>query len=263
MKRAMKTLAIASLTLLVGCLALASQDGAWPCSSSADCDPGQRCKLENHVTNARKCLDALACTFNEDCDEGFVCDDGTCFAGNCSANDAYVCGAYGCDAEQHRCRTECETPDDCHAPSDLCEAHVCHRPECYGSYPSSGCGGFRCKDGKCPKSCASSEDCDVGNACLRGRCVDAYAVGRYCRDDGDCPIGTCKGGTCYAGNLCAQRQCGPDQGYDCGTCSGDTHCDRDGKCAHNCAVGSCGMHGAIDCGACERDYRCVSGICTF
>ncbi len=131
------------------------------------------------------------CESNDDCDDGFACDQGSCKPLPCeddeACQDGEVCVEGACIEGQR-----CEVEDDC--PSDAtCTDGFCK--------PQGSCMGDRqcdadeiCEDGRCQTrpECREDSDCEGLEDCVGDRCVPGI-----CRGNDDCDEGEiCFGGEC-------------------------------------------------------------------
>ena len=253
-----------------GCLALASHDGAWPCTDDSDCSGGRVCRSLANMQ--RQCMDRLTCSPSVPCDPGSWCDSGTCKQQQCTA-DAQ-CGTYRCS--QYICETSCESDASCRSGA-VCESGACTPPKCDGRAPEQ-CGHFLCADGRCLTECTSAADCKRGYSCLDGQCectADVSADASNCGSCGHaCPKGTsCSGGQCTCTGtqiLCGSKCILPaSDPLNCGACG--KACDS----AHpSCIGGECTCYGIVcggacvdaneNCGACGHSCQggtCSAGVC--
>lgn len=169
-----------------------------PCDTSADCAAGVcdratgrcvACRVTNEcpdgqLCEAFVCRDVASCTGDLDCtSSGLVCDKAAshCVACNTSADcPDGPCVGHSC-VESRACDSSLECTD-----LNMVCAPV-RSPAWPESYAGKGCA-----------ECADAQDCDVGEACLEGLCVDVCAQqGRIC---GGVAGATC--GECAAGGVC-------------------------------------------------------------
>ncbi len=258
------------------------------CTTSRDCDPGQRCVLSDKPFYVCQLDDEQHCSYNSECPGSQIC---------------------GVDLE---CRDECRADTDC-VPNQTCTRRTCAGEDelvdgelpaaddastalpC--SYNSDCPAGLLCRDGVCSVECKADVDCAAGQTCSKGRCAGGGAGGSggsggssgasaggaggsggagACLYDSDCGAGKrCISGTCRCqcnadqdcsgGDVCDGCACVPDApdgappGYG-------TACDVNSDCASSLICGNAGhcvyaCSGDADCplGNCCSDHRCVTG----
>jgi hypothetical protein len=226
------------------------------------------------------CRAGSSCIDVADCEEGLLCNDGTCIEAGCingvqDGNETDKdCGGGGC--------VPCTTGQGCHRSSD-CDSQVCSGVECVapacddrvenGKETALDCGGG------CPP-CAADQPCEVGDDCTSGQCFSG-SCGSDCTEglancDEDnangCEInvrtdvvncGSC-GHICklpHATAECTAGEChvttdGCDAGY----------ADCNGKPEDGCEVNL--KTNKLNCGTCDKvcpnlngDPSCVAGTC--
>ncbi|MEM6925720.1 MAG: hypothetical protein AAF602_02230 [Myxococcota bacterium] len=130
-----------------------------PCDPSA-CSGGYGCDELGF------CLDS--CVGDEDCRDGFLCQDRECEVACVDAN----CGRYSCDQTSNTCFTRCQVDRNCN------EGFVCPlgRERCQRVCEDADCsGGFACDElrNECNTDCFTSLDCREGFTCdsLSGNCL--------------------------------------------------------------------------------------------
>jgi len=171
------------------------------CDGEGGCVPGPITPCES----GHACLDKVCttdCTENRHCSDGFYCLDGDCVAGPACSGD---------------------------------------RREAYDQLGRrTRCGLTYCREGACPPSCQTADDC-VSGICdgVTGTCSSA------CSEELACSKGAyCLEGTCVTGDRCSQDartsydHVGTPIACNLGYC-------RDGTCAQDCQVNS----------------DCISGLC--
>ncbi len=157
--------------------------GGWGCSTNADCAAGCWCD-----TSSGSCIETGFCSFNEDCPQGYVCDDRQ----SCVPDGSQSCWETGCAWGSY-----CDSWSGECVPSTTCNA-------------DADCGtGYACFGGTCtPTGCIDDTQCAAGCYCdeASGGCVES----NYCSSDLDCP----------SGQECdeARGTCIPDETPDPVTC---------------------------------------------
>ncbi|EYF02433.1 hypothetical protein [Chondromyces apiculatus] len=174
------------------------------------------------------------------CQEGYVCDKGTCVQacgiGEFVCFDGKVCDANGfcvdpacadvvCDAGQVCVGGTCKAPCDgvsCPYPTvcrvgacvDPCanvmcdDGQVCDNGVCRTSCSCAPCaGGLSCEaqSGVCLEEACLTVTCDAGTHCVAGTCVDS-----------------CEGATCPSGQVCTEGACVDDPNAGTGGNGGGT-----------------------------------------
>ncbi|MFI5301701.1 MAG: hypothetical protein ACHREM_26735, partial [Polyangiales bacterium] len=103
-------------------------------------------------------------------------------SGVCAAGAATPCAGYACDAAGASCKTMCATNGDC-TNGYVCVSNACvpQSTSCTADGLStitndgqtSSCAPFKCKGGRCPTSCATTQDCTSGLICdsASGACI--------------------------------------------------------------------------------------------
>lgn len=152
------------------------------------------------------------------CDEGFVCDRGTCVprcgSGEFRCQFGLQCNARGVCVDPRCVDVECPSGEVCVAGEciDACDGVVCPY-------------GHECRAGACIDMCAGVE-CDEGYSCQLGVCVNCGCTG--CGDD--------SGLICGSGNVCIPEVC------EAMSCSDGQHCVEqggNGVCVSNCEGAQC------------------------
>lgn len=285
------------------------------CVTDADCPPGyeciggecvpeddEECETDEDCPGDMVCDDGecVDCIVDEDCDEDEKCEDNVCVSTECETDDDCVDECEGttllvkkCDTDTNECYVfeeeeeslecidvdeECtedsECADKCFDDDLLITACDTSDNECYVEsveFESDAC-----------IACDDDEDCDDGDGCTEGECVDGSC--QFLQeddltscDDGD---GYCCGGVCVTniegdnyhedckgepsceegvvsydysneGNVCGDNEC---RVCNEGFCSYDDHslCDDH----EMCSFGEC-----VECGdQCELgEIRCMEG----
>ena len=178
------------------------QDGACvaptSCSSADDCEEGEICE-------DGACVVPTSCSSADDCEEGQICDNGTCAAAGqqaCTANNDCgpdkLCHEGQCFCDCHgspiscseqcgdRCLEEsvncpCQGDGECTPPQKCVPnangQNVCSDDDGVGMCPDGSrinCNEV-CPDGSRPancRSCNGDSDCNEGQICNRGTCVE-------------------------------------------------------------------------------------------
>ncbi len=130
-----------SLSLLVGCLALADSPERWPCTSNDDCEGSEIC--ESSASSS---------------DSGDVCFNP---ASPC-ASDVDCPRSYLCDPDAQRCRKRCSAGATC-AAGEACVHEVCFEHQCDEAHPEV-CNGKKCEQSACIGPCPQW-GCNEGWTC--------------------------------------------------------------------------------------------------
>ena len=260
---------LAVLLALAGCEGTAQQGEAywvipdstapWPDAIAGDNRAGDDATgdrgAEDETTTDQDGETSPACTDDEDCPAGHVCDDHSCVPMctpeelACDGLNILECAADGlswlpagtCDDGDSCTEDDCVAGDCLHEPIESC----CEPP------------------------------CPMGQFCFDGECVcAAQCLGKQCGDDGcggscgECPEQhhCTPAGLCVCDPFCVDKHCGPDGcGGSCGTCEGPQDICMDGQCICQpaCAGKDCGSDGCSGtCGACPTQHECTDeGLC--
>ena len=198
------------------------------------------------------------CYANGTCDGGLKCVSNTCINDSGGGTSLPACVCCGCDSGGSLSLSygSCPSGFTCAAVGneivclpgsssfDLDTSYECkgscYPPQCPQCQPS--CSGHDCGDDGCGGSCGN---CEQGEVCSDGQCVDSGACTSTCGSEG-CECGVVCGtscGSCPEGNSCndgchcqcmpqcSGKECGDDGcGESCGSCGGGESC-QDGQCA--------------------------------
>ncbi len=221
------------------------------CTIDEDCDDGNPCTADvcaagscSNDPNSAPCDDGNACT------TGDQCSAGTCIAGapvDCS--DGEPCTDDSCDPTTGCLNTDntdpCDDNDAC-TTSDTCAGGVC-----VGGPPLHCDDGEPCTDDSCDSSvgCITSPNsapCDDGNACTT---------------DDLCAGGVCVGSlppNCDDGQVCTDDSCDPATG--CVNAPNSDPCDDGDACTTGdlCANGVCVSGAPLDC---ADNNPCTDDLC--
>jgi MYXO-CTERM domain-containing protein len=158
------------------------------------------------------------------CDEGFVCDRGSCVG--------------ACGTGEFRCRDGLE-----------CDRGFCKDPLCVGKTCEAG---KACRAGDCVGAC-DGVTCPTGEECQLGHCVDLCA-GVTCLEKQVCEGGLCMAEcgcrACGAGKACGASGKCVETGCEAKTCEAGQVCVAGGTCKDAC-------DGAV----CPGGAGCVDGKC--
>jgi hypothetical protein len=137
------------------------------CTTSRDCDPGQRCVASDRPFHVCQLAEERNCSYNSDCPSGQVC---------------------GVDLQ---CRDQCAADRDC-VKEQVCVAGTCADSveltdgelvsagddagvEAGGGQPclyTSECASpLICKNQFCSRECLAPADCNAGYDCVNSRCI--------------------------------------------------------------------------------------------
>jgi cysteine-rich repeat protein len=260
-------------------------NGCVECVTTADCDDGDACTVEQCV--AGTCVVAPirdCCTVDRDCDDRDPCTPDRCVASRCESGPP----AAGCCTEE-TAPTRCADGNPCTA--DFCIGGVCRHAQ-----PVAGC-------------CRDDAGCDDGSPCTLDKCDPLLHVCLHVRDpeasvtccdvhwdcdDGDpATLDSCEGGTCVSvadGLYCdASTPCPPPEVPACmlsqcvrnrcmyvtsqGCCTKKEDCDdynpcTTNECRNNACVFTpiprcCGNDAdCADANPCNLD-ACVRGVCRY
>jgi hypothetical protein len=154
-----------------------------------------------------------------------------------------------CDDVDNDCNGEVDDGDLCN-PDQICLRGTCVGNCSTGEFQCEP--GLACDDGYCVDPDCVGVDCDVGDVCRNGECVNACSgivcpVGQDCID-GRC-IAACAGVTCAAGSVCDRGVC---VGLcSCTGCPAGEECHPDGLCVEP------GCENVM----CDPGQTCVGGNC--
>ena len=213
------------------------------CRRDSDCNDSNPCTVD-------RCTSENACT-HENLPDGATCDEldpclnaGFCLAGSCVASqtdccpDPPECGALsvGTDTNADGCVDRCICVDGAEVGPEglcvpICNATAVACPE--GAAPSDedgdGCADeCACVIDDCTP-CATSNDCDDGEACTEDLCVNSICVSSPLADCGACES------SCDCLSIGAADAFATPCPIDCPTCGNYWAC-KEGKCAVECGV---------------------------
>ena len=231
------------------------------CTTSRDCDPGQRCVASDRPFHVCQLAVETKCSFNSDCAAGQVCgvdgqcrdqckvdrdclDGQRCFSASCADVTELVDGGLpAVDAGVEVSGSPCSYNSECDAPL------VCRAGQC----------AFECL---ADVDCASGYGCDASHRCRAG--------------GGDGGVLPCGQAACTAGgHKCGKVADGCGATIDCGGCGTGEVCS--GAAGPNtCITGSCtplscsargkncgplgdGCGALLACGACKGTDVCGGG----
>lgn len=221
------------------------------CSTGGDAlcaSRGQQCV----TTGAFPCVQcqAIQCSDDTQCLNGFVCTNGTCTA---ACTDDAQCGA-GQICEAGRCTDGCTNNAQCRAG----EACVNGRCLFQGCRNDAECPlGQFCNAGTCAQGCKNDNECVIGR-CINHRC-------QPCASDKECLAGEkCINGQCTVPAVLSLAQvCGNgkvEAGEQCD--NGVANADTSGStCRMDCSVNRCG-DGVVDAPTEECDAGSANGNST-
>jgi hypothetical protein len=218
------------------------------CSKDEDCSGDTRgCLVSSHV--------CVACTKNEHCGDGMVCDQTTFHCVQC--NGPADCGPDAvCDRVQQRC-FQCLGDTDCH---DLEKSTCSRRRECVDCEDNLGCAAPTpvCNVDTCVE-CTSDTNCSGD----KHRCTsDDHCVECLTRD-GDCRVAgkpVCIVGERRCVQCIADRDCGDPGASHCNASNACAGCSDDSQCAHLPATPYCD-EAAHRCVECDKRLGCDNNAC--
>jgi hypothetical protein len=228
---------------------------AFECASDADCSPGYTCYTFAEATDCgSKCIpvedsdgdedeDVLPCTTDLDCEQDFICvngscqyanppckEDSDCWTDQCCVNDR--CGDCLVDGDA----VDGDEPIDGDEPVDGDEDGDMDNPDCESCQRSTDCSdGQVCGEGGCCMDsceitgCPDGQSCNPNNGycewcdttCPQGQCCNYHEDFWYC---GSCCVPPCADGEACQGGRCVElscptcepgQRCGADTGYIC------------------------------------------------
>ncbi|MFW5878656.1 MAG: hypothetical protein ACOCVR_02455 [Myxococcota bacterium] len=246
------------------CLSFGCGERAAKCSTTGDCDDGMVCEEGS-------CVEDAGCAGDEDCEEGWFCISGECVArevGSACGADAPCPGELVCRDELPGgyCTSACDSQDDCPAGSvcvvqggeGICLASCESGEQCRE--------GYACSAGVCTLPCSADAECPGGHVCIDGAC-EGSGVGLPCGSDGECEdglgcVGAGSGGYCTNG--CADDGECPI-GSICGDLFGEQVCLAACRDDVDCGEGLCHQGGCVPrCSEsdCPEGFFCAdSGLC--
>jgi hypothetical protein len=226
------------------------------------------CTTSDHVACGGTCVPGNCCTNNE-CSNGFACQNNVCSSSQCADPAGIVCHA------------KCVPPGQCAScggsgqpccPGNTCTAGKCSNGVC--------CPGNQINcNGRCQQCCVVSDCISMPGqtpSCNNGTCQYSPTCGAA---DGVCPTGCtndvdckkalgaacmnnaeCESNTCADRHCCTRAACGA-----CLSCTGSA-----GTCVANDAVGGCATGQVCVNGACKKQNgvsctdasECQTGLCT-
>jgi hypothetical protein len=282
-----------SETLFCGAFACGQAACLQACAVEADCAPGRYChagSCEHKAPQGGACSSDLQCGTGF-CVDGVCCDsacDGQCQA--CDAPDsvgtcAPVKGApHGqrpaCAGDGSKCSGTCDGQDvsSCAVPD---ESVVCREASCaafvavkaaacdgHGACPAleiQACAPFLCGGLACAGDCAVDSDCQLGNFCNAGVCVEKRAPGKQCWGKNQCATGQCVDGVCC--NSACNGQCEacdlPELAGTCSPVSGAPHNLRPACVGEGTLCGgTCDGQNPTTCAYPGAKVICRAGSCT-
>ncbi len=274
------------------------------CAASDQCHDAGVCDSATGICSKPAKQNGVKCDDANKCSNGDACQDGACTPTSqvlCSAADS--CHTVGvCDPTSGGCTNPAKADGaTCNDGLTCFGPDVCAGGKCVGAKVACD-DGIACTTDSCSErlggctattttacKCATSADCDDGNACngvetcdlqnlqcQPGTAVDCSGLNSAC-NVGACSrtTGTCiaspkaDGTTCNDGDLCTAAsscQAGACKGTSPVTCVASDQCHDAGTC--NSGTGVCSNplkangSGCNDSNACTKTDACQNGICT-
>jgi streptogramin lyase len=136
------------------------------CTTSRDCQPGQRCVASDRPFHVCQLAEEAKCTYNSDCPEKQVC------------------------AVDLECRDECTTSRDC-VSGQICVTSTCAEPVelVDGKLPMRGAEAGSASGRGQP--CAYNSECPAPLVCLARSCAFECRTAADCKDGRDCANNRC------------------------------------------------------------------------
>lgn len=233
-----------------------------PCQSKADCQNGWDCNSQYNI-----CVPGAGSQKRgEFCDNQNRCDAGL------------QCTLVQQGAQSGICIQLCNAQGQCPGGEACLEAQggqkLCMCGKEYPCPQGKTCNDdFECVGGGNP-GCQSNTDCNQGQVCQNGACVNSNPG---CQGNGDCAQGQiCQNGSCIPdpsicqrdancppGQTCQQGRCVPESGG----CKSDAECGAGRECSNGTCINSNpppdgGGNSACD-PPCEANSVCNNGVCIF
>ncbi|XP_034303077.2 prion-like-(Q/N-rich) domain-bearing protein 25 [Magallana gigas] len=216
------------------------------------CRQGYRCvrgQCRPDIGQPNECSMTRPCRPNYRCIQGFCVPDATSGCLGCQFQENVIC-------ENDRCvRSPGASCGPLYEPCSRgysCQAGVCTSTSSPRCRRDRDCTSIEhCRQGVCvPRggdTCMNNRDCTFNEECRRGRCVPRINTPE-CRRDTDCPYGRCQRGTCVGSPT---NTCDPYRGI---------RCSRGYRCVNR----QCLPNDEFECGPqrpCQSGYRCRMGLC--
>ncbi|HSC89796.1 MAG TPA: hypothetical protein VLC09_21110 [Polyangiaceae bacterium] len=200
------------------------------CTTSRDCEGNSICLQASEQERVCRLESEASCRGNADCPVGLVC------------------------AVDGSCRVECGSAADCLADQ------ICAQGTCAEAAELDSAGLL---DQVLTPLCSADAECEDGQLCRFGACVDE------CRADEDCAVGLrCSAGACVSElrEACGEPDDCTDDGARCesGECVCDCRADVDCASGSRCEACACvPTEGACESSAdCDDGQLCVEGECS-
>ena len=223
-----------------------------------ECGSDDQCPIGSTCTNGR--CGVLTCQREEDCPNGFFCDNDT------SAQDTNILSL---------CRpVTCQNNADC-LSGQACQNGICMTlgTICTTDRDCRG-GTLRCMNGRC-QQCQRNSDCPSGSCLIMTgndtNFLNLTGVGNgmtinntgFTSGNINAGIGICVTGCspqCPSGQTCIQGECIPEGGLCGNQCSTSQDCISSGPCSF-CQGGVCTNRGHHNGAYCQVNEDCISGNC--
>lgn len=216
------------------------------------------CRSNNDCTGGDLCLNGICqeCGSDDQCPIGSTCTNGRCGVMPCQREEDCPNGFF-CDDETSRtpnvislCRpVACQSNADC-LSGQACQNNVCMT---LGTICTTDrdCrdGTLRCLNGRC-QQCQTNADCPSGSCLIQN-------------PSGTGQVGICVTGCspqCPSGQRCLQGECVPDTPLCGNRCSTSQDCASSGQCSI-CRGGVCTIRGHQNGEYCQENQDCISGNC--
>ena len=147
---------------------------------------------DDNGASGRSCMPA-ECQRTNDCDEGQVCESNRCRDATFCDDDSDCAASETCNGQGYCTeRDQCLVDDDCDGTATCSNGYCYAAQTCSDSNPCPE--RLDCVAGRCVEGiCRSAADCQAGQLCTAGQCVEAPAVEPH-RLVIVTPYGVCTGG---------------------------------------------------------------------
>ncbi len=193
--------------------------------------------------------DGSPCSDAKTCTSGDVCSNGTCAGAAIACNDGIACTIDNCIEQLGGCTSTTTTACKCATSADCDDGNACNGVETCNLQT------FQCQPGTQVDCSAAGDACNAGTCSpATGQCVRSPKLdGSPCNDGDLCTTASsCQAGACKGSNpvVCVAS----DQCHDAGTCNSGT-----GVCSNPVKANGTGCN---DSNACTKTDSCQAGVCT-